>query len=659
MPTEEEENEIEPELELRNPDETDEENVEEQDKLEEEENEHDSSETESETDNEDKIFNIKSSKRFYDDIIESGPEDIEEEFEQKRQRVHIARINEKISYREAISGEYKEEWQKAIESELNSLLKNQTWEEAILPPGRKAIKNKWVFKVKENMDGEIIRFKARLVGKGFTQKEGIDYYETFAPVIRHDSLRILFAIINTYDLELIQCDIETAYLYGELEEEIYMEYPEGIEKKNPNSVLRLKKGLYGLKQSAHLWNKTFTKQILKLGLKQSKVDPCIFYNIEKDRTLTILAIYVDDMIIASKSKKRIHEIINGLKEAFKIKVVSEENRFYIIGNEITRDRKQRKLIMSQQKYIKEKLEEFGMAESKGISTPRAVNCELTKLQCPKTDEELEEMKHINYRSAVGSLIHAANNTRFDISEAVGVVARYFENPGLEHWKAVKRIFRYLKETADFALVFDGNLQGYGGTLPIGYVDASHASCLDDRKSVTGYIFIFGGSAICWNSKKQQTVALSTAEAEYMALANGVQQSLWIKNLLNELNIGVGQSFLIKEDNQACISIGNNLEHNSRTKHIDIKHHFIRDRIQSGEIKLEYVPSKHMLADIFTKALPRDKFVQLRSACGMVLNQPGRSVEISTSSKPHETDASDDINDRQKRGKIDARDLARV
>ena len=166
-----------------------------------------------------------------------------------------------------------------------------------------------------------------------------------------------------------------------------------------------------------------------------------------------------------------------------------------------------------------------MAESKGITTPCAVNCELLKAQCPVTEEEIEEMKHMKYRSAVGSLIHAANNTRFDISESVVVVACYFENPGLDHWKKVKQIFRYLKETSDYALLFDGNLKGFGGNLPIGYVDASHASCLDDRKSVTGYVFIFGGAAICWSSKKQQTVALSTAEAEYMALTNGVQQAL--------------------------------------------------------------------------------------------------------------------------------------
>jgi hypothetical protein len=386
------------------------------------------------------------------------------------------------------------------------------------------------------------------------------------------------------------------------------------------------KGIYGLKQSARLWNYKLSTTLAKLNLQQSKVDPCVFYRIGKNERL-IVVVYVDDIIIAASNLQVADSVANHLKKNFDTTEVSRGPNYYIIGNEISRNRQIKRTYVSQRKYIMDKLKEFKMDGSKGLPTPIATNIDITKDMAPKTQQEVEDMKDVPYRSAVGSLMHTATNTRFDISAAVGAVARYFSNPGQDHWIAVKRIFRYLKETADYAIVYDGRMIGLGGSEPIGYVDASHASCIDDRRSVTGYIFLYGGSAICWNSKKQPTVALSTSEAEYMAAAAAAQQAIWIKNLLEELGIVFKQPCTLREDNQTCILMAKNPEHVTRMKHIDIRHHFLREKIESGEIKIEYEPTGSMIADMLTKGLPRDQFIKLRTTAGLIPSQQlGRSVE---------------------------------
>lgn len=525
---------------------------------------------------------------------------------------------DKFTYEQVVNGPDSEKWMKAIQAEYQSLMDNKTWELVDLPPGRKPIKTKWVFKIKENADGTIERYKARLVAKGFTQKHGIDYSEVFAPVMRHDSFRIFLAICTKFGLKIRQIDAVTAYLNGEITEEIYMEQPKGfVATGKEKKVCKLMKGLYGLKQSANVWNKKSSKTLISLGFKQSLVDPCIYYRFSGN-SIQLIAQYVDDFLIAAKDWDTIDKISEKIGKNFPTKKVSDGPRYFIIGNEVYFDYKNRKTYLSQRKYIRDKLREFGLENAKEMTSPMDPNQQLSKLMCPLDDKSKKEMENIPYRGAVGSLIHLAVNTRYDIATALGVVTRYFNNPGQEHWKSVKRIFRYLKGTTDLAIVYDGNQP----LDPIGYMDASYASCLDDRKSVTGYVFLMCGAAVAWGSKKQATVAASSTEAEYMAAYESTIQAIWIKNLLQEIGIKKAETPVsLYEDNTGCIRLAENPEHISRAKHIDVKYHFVRERVQLKDIKIDYVGTKDMVADMMTKPLSGALFLKHRTAAGMIGNYP--------------------------------------
>lgn len=519
-----------------------------------------------------------------------------------------------LTYHDAINSPDSDKWLAAMKEEYQSLLDNQTWTLVDLPKGRKPIRNKWVYKVKRNADGSIERFKARLVAKGFTQREGVDYQEVFAPVMRHDSFRMFIAIATKLKSFVRQVDAVTAYLNGHIDEDIYMAQPQGFTVSGQEQkVCKLLRGLYGLKQSAHVWNLHSMRPLIQLGFTRSKVDPCVFYRGSGDK-LELIAQYVDDFLIAAPTMKRIETITKVLNEHYKTKHVSDGPTYFVIGNEVHYDRDKQKSTLSQRKYINEKLKEFGLDNAKSVPDPMTSSTELTKLMCPSTAAEKQEMDNIPYRAAVGSLIHAGVNTRFDIAAPLSVVTRYFSNPGPQHWLAVKRIFRYLKGTADHAIVYDGTM-----LFEIqGYMDASYASCADDRKSTTGYIFTLLGGAIAWGSKKQQTVAASTAEAEYMAAYEGTIQAIWIRNFLLELGlISDDDPIHLFEDNRACIRLAENPEHISRAKHVDVKYHFVRERVSLGHIAITYLPTAEMLADMLTKPLCGSRFRDLRTSAGLL------------------------------------------
>ena len=304
-----------------------------------------------------------------------------------------------MTFKEAVGGPYGTEWIKSIKSEYESLLKNETWEETTLPRGRKPIRTKWVFKIKENPDGSTARYKSRLVAKGMTQKQGIDYQETFAPVIRTETLRLILAIACVTGSEIIQMDVRTAYLNAELDEEIYTEIPEGYDRfVKPNSVaghnkgngglraLRLKKSLYGLKQAARMWNKRFMRAMKTYGLEQSKVDPCMFYTASSEK-LIIVSIYVDDVIIVARDGNDARRVRDMLLKEFECDVISEGPEFWVLGCEIIRNRKEKTLTITQRKYISDKLEQFNMKHCNGLSVPMEPTKEYSKLMCPISDEE--------------------------------------------------------------------------------------------------------------------------------------------------------------------------------------------------------------------------------------------------------------------------------
>lgn len=510
------------------------------------------------------------------------------------------------TYNEAVKSSESDRWLEAMKSEMQSLDKNNVWELVPIPKDRKLVDCRWVLGRKYNSEGKPDRYKARLVAKGFTQEYGLDYEETFAPVVHFNSLRLFLTLAVYFKMNIQQMDVVTAFLYGELEEEIFMEQPPGFEKKKGNLVCRLKKSLYGLKQSPRQWYKLLDQFLRDKSYRRSDVDPCIY--VKGDQDLIMIALYVDDLIIASKSEKLMKETKQNLFDRFEMKDLGRLH--YCLGIEIVW-RNDGTCSFNQSKYIENVLQRFNMNDCKPVSTPINSGTKLTKEMCPKTEEEISEMNAIPYRSAVGSLIYLVTGTRPDIAVAVGEVAKYANNPGKQHWMAVKRIFRYLKETVNLGINCQPN-----STELIVYSDADWAGDLDTRRSTTGYLFKFGNVPICWKSKRQPTVALSTAEAEYMALSMAVQTVIWIRKLLKDFNIASEKSTVIYEDNQGCIAMAKNPVNHERTKHIDIRYNFVREKVEDKTVEVKYLETGEMLADILTKGLPREQHRKLCEGIGL-------------------------------------------
>ena len=434
------------------------------------------------------------------------------------------------SYQEAMSDEHKEDWLKAMQEEMKSLHENHTFELVKLPKGKRAFKNKWVFKLKADESVSRPRYKARLVVKGFEQKKGIDFEEIFSPVVKMSSIRVVLGLAASLNLEVEQLDVKTAFLHGDIDKEIYMEQPEGFEVKgNEHLVCKLKKSLYGLKQAPRQWYTKFDSFMEGHGYSKTSSDHCVYVKKFSDGDFIILLLYVDDMLIVGHDTKKIESLKKDLNRSFAMKDLGPAKK--ILGMSITRDRKNGKLWLSQQKYIEKVLERFSMSNSKPVSTPLASHFKLSSQQCPTSEKEKAEMKKIPYASAVGSLMYAMVCTRPDIAHAVGVVSRFLSNPGKEHWQAVKWILRYLNGTSRVCLCF-----GSGQPVLDGYTDADMAGDLDSRKSTSGYMMTFAGGAVSWQSRLQKCVALSTTEAEYIAVVEASKELLWMKKFLQELGI---------------------------------------------------------------------------------------------------------------------------
>ncbi|KAH9659029.1 hypothetical protein KPL70_023708 [Citrus sinensis] len=464
---------------------------------------------------------------------------------------------------------------------------------------KKAIGCKWVYAKKEGFPRKNeIRYKARLVAKGYAQKEGIDYNEVFSPVVKHSSIRILLAMVAQFDLELVQLDVKTAFLHGNLEEEIYMTQPDGHKVAGKeNWVCKLTKSLYGLKQSPRQWYKRFDQFIKRQRYTRNKFDHCVYFRKLQEESFIYLLLYVDDMLIASKSKDEIEKLKTQLNQEFEMKDLGEAKK--ILGMEICRDRARGKVSLSQKQYLKKVLQQFGMTEqTKPVSTPLASHFKLSAQLFPSTDAEREYILQVPYSNAVGSLMYAIVCTRPDISHAVGIVSRFMHNPSKGHWQAVKWILRYIQKTVDIGLLFErDDTLGQG---VIGYVDSDYAGDLDKRRSTTGYVFTFAGGPISWKSTLQSTVAL-TIEAEYMAITEAVKEAIWLQGLLE--NLGLAQEYInVYCDSQSAIHLTKNEVYHARTKHIDVRFHFVREIINEGKIFLQKIKTAENPADMLTKTV---------------------------------------------------------
>jgi hypothetical protein len=348
----------------------------------------------------------------------------------------------------------------------------------------------------------------------------------------------------------------------------------------------------------------------------------------KSKNLILIGLFVDDILISYSREDE--EEWKEMKESFmsKYKMKDLGDAKWVLGMNITRERKneKRKLILDQQRYIEKILKEFNMDQSRPMETPEEAGTgKLTKQDCAETREEKENMKDKPYMSMVGSLLYASISTRPDISHAVSVASRFMKTPGEKHWKAAKRTLRYLQGTTQFGLEYEaeGDVEDVDIKTPlevVGYCDADWAGDVDDRKSTTGYVIKINGCTISWLSKKQGTVALSTAEAEYMSISSLVQELKWFHQVLTELEIPHTIPMRIYTDNQAAKAISENDLHHQRTKHIDLRHHFVRDAVAAGEVKIEWIQSENQLADVFTKGLNKQTYKRLTQSIMTTLNK---------------------------------------
>lgn len=506
-----------------------------------------------------------------------------------------------VTTSDALSRPDGHKWKQAMLEEISSFEENETWELVDLPKEGTIVECKWVYKIKCNSESEI-SYRARLVARGFTQKEGIDYTETFAPVVRHSTLRLLIALAVKLNLKITHLDVKTAFLNGLLEESVYMRQPEGFVLKNhENKVYKLKKAVYGLKQSSRAWNKRVDNFLLDLNYQKSKFEPCLYIK-RKNHLLTVVALYVDDFLVFSDDAEERCFLEKQLSLEFKIKNLGEAKQ--CLGVRIARDYENNCITLDQENYIDQILKKFNMSECKSVSTPMNTDICIDKVESVGD-------QNLPYQRLIGSLMYLAVLTRPDIAYTVSFLSQ-FNNCYTElHWKCAKRVLRYLQGTKALKLKFsndNGELQGYA--------DADWASDRNDRKSYTGLVFKLSGGAISWESNKQRTVALSSTEAEYMSLCEASKEGIYLRNVLSEL-IKYESSVTIFNDNQSASKLSYNPVFHKRSKHIDVKHHFIREAISNKLVNVKYLPTDEMTADILTKHLSAAKHSKFVKKLGLV------------------------------------------
>jgi hypothetical protein len=515
-----------------------------------------------------------------------------------------------------MNGPDSKEWIASMEREIGSCIGNQTWEEvnkSSLEKGTNIIPCKWVYKIKADENGDVLEYKSRLTPKGYKQKEGIDYDQVFAATGQYKTMRFGLSLTASWDNELDQMDVPSAFLKAELKERVIMEMPEGFKKDGV--VLLLKKALYGLKQAPREWSILIRKFIEgELGFKATISDPCLFFKRSRSGRLILIFLFVDDFQISYHSIDRNEwfESKKKLIERFNTKDLGESKAF--LGMKITRDREKKTIMLDHQSYIAKALERFGLTDCKSAATPAATVRGSNNLDNEdNTDGGNESCDQQKYMELIGTLMYPSVSTRPDITNAVRSLARYMQSPKRRHEIAAKRILRYLSGTKEIGLLFGrrGGMNVDDEMNLIAYGDADWANDKNDRKSITGWIVKLNGDLISWASKKQHTQSQSTCEAELYAQAAAINEVAWQRDLLKELGLNVHQPTIVYCDNQPTISVTKNGIKSERTKHVDVKYHFVTEQFNNGIIKPVYLQTDQQQADILTKALDKQRFEQFR------------------------------------------------
>ena len=491
-------------------------------------------------------------------------------------------------------------WTNAMGSEVDALEVNRTWDIVDLPPGKVAINNKWVYKIKFNSDGTVERYKARLVACGNRQVEGEDYNETFAPVVKMSTVRSLLRIVAGRNWESHQMDVHNAFLHGDLEEEVYMKLPVGFQHSDPTKVCRLRKSLYGLKQASRCWFAKLTDALTKFGFEQSYGDYSLFTYSRNGVEMRVL-IYVDDLLICGNNSRMLQSFKDYLGRCFHMKDLGKAK--YFLGIEIARNPEG--IFLSQRKYALDIITEVGLLGSKPASTPLEQNHKLGL----STSDFLTNTQQ--YRRLVGRLIYLLT-TRPDLAYSVHTLSQFMQTPRLDHWEAALRLVRYLKGSAGKGILLEST---YDLSLT-SYCDSDFSTCPLSRRSVSGYVMFLGGSPISWQTKKQDVVSQSSAEAEYRSMRNALKEVLWLRQLLGDLGCPQTKPIRLFCDSQAAIHISSNPVFHERTKHIERDCHAVRDAVLDGVITMVHIRTTEQPADLLTKALSRGPFQKLSSKLGI-------------------------------------------
>ncbi|GJR74205.1 retrovirus-related pol polyprotein from transposon TNT 1-94, partial [Tanacetum coccineum] len=476
----------------------------------------------------------------------------------------------------------------------------EVWE--LVPPPDKAfvITVKWIYKVKLDELGGILKNKAWLVARGYRQEEGIDFEESFAPVARLEAIRIFLAFAAHMNMVVYQMDVKTAFLNGNLREEVYVSQPDGfVDPDKPNYVYKLKKALYGLKQALCAWYDMLSSFLISNDFSKGSVDPTLFIRRE-GKELLLVQIYVDDIIFAASTPELCDLFAKIMCSKFKMSMMGKISFF--LGLQISQS--PRGIFINQSKYALESLKKYGFESCDPVDTPMVEKSKLDE------DKEGKAVDPSHYRGMIGTLLYLTAS-RPDLQFAICMCARYQARPTEKHLNAVKRIFRYLKGTVHRGLWYPKD----SSIALTAFADADHAGCQDTRRSTSGSIQLLGDRLVSWSSKRQKSAAISSTEAEYIALSGCCAQVLWMRSQLTDYGFGFNKIPMYCDNKSAIALCCNNVQH-SRSKHIDIRFHFIKEHVENGVIELYFVNTEYQLADIFTKALGRERIEFLINKLGM-------------------------------------------
>lgn len=504
--------------------------------------------------------------------------------------------DEPTTYHEAMESKYASKWKEAIDEEMRALIENDTWKLVEKPDKCEIIDSKWVFKIKKDKEGEISKFKCRLVARGFKQSVLEDVY---SPVVRLTTVRIFFAVCVQKGWTIFQMDVCNAFLHGEMKESLYMYLPKDC---NTNGkVCKLNKAIYGLKKAPLYWYQKFDNFMISEGFYKNKCDYCLYIKMTKDVIIYVI-IFVDDILISGSSIKEIENLKLNLNKCFKMKDLGLLS--YFLGISVEQDIKNGTIVLSQKQYLENVLVKFGMLDCKPVNTPMDSDFDYEILKGDKSESfDIEN----RCRQIIGCIMYAMLGTRPDLCSSISLLSRYQNCASEKLVTSLKRVLRYIKGTLELKLVYENKSK-----IISGFADADWGGDAIDRKSTSGFCLYVFGNIVSWNSKKQSTVAMSTTEAEIIALSFCISEACWLRNLLLELKLVEELKVVVYEDNQSAIRSLSSHEQLKRIKHLDIKYHFVKDKIKEDIIELRYVSSSNQIADILTKPLNKVTFEKLRS-----------------------------------------------